>query len=527
MPEPLTPTSRSAAQSILISADARRLDRLAWIVVAALSAIGFSVRAAGNGQSLMADELFAWFETAGRPLSGVLEQVRGGLELSPPLYFLVARGTQLVGDPSVTIRLPSLISGTLLIPAVYGLCREFAGRRAGLTAAALTATSSIGVFYSNEARPYAMLALASALSTLVLLRALRSDRGGYWLAYALATIAIGYLHYFGVFVVAVQFVWAAVTHRAQLKALIVSTGIAGLAVLAWVTYSGVKSDSTNMLPPFAMNWDVLEFPARLFIGYPFFFKFSEIPGVGTTIVFAGSIATAAVMTIIGSVRARQSAPRSDRGSQSIGSRRVTWVLAPALALAGPVGTLFVSLAGGSMVTVTKYSIASLPAALICAALILTNAGRRAGVVLSVIAVGASAWSCGQLLKPEYQRPDMRAAAHWIDSNSPANVVLINELNPANGVRPLAPYLRTPSMDPVSIFVQGISFRTKSTDYLVGEANARKSDLMIVFNDSPAMREAVINDPRWASKFSLVNETSGLGVASGYRVLHFKYAAVTD
>jgi hypothetical protein len=362
------------------------------------------------------------------------------------------------------------------------------------------------------------------MSTLMLLRALRSPNGGYWLAYALATMAIGYLHYFGVFVVAVQFVWAAVTHRSQLKALVVSTGIAALSVFAWVAYSGVNSESTNMLPHFAMNWNVLEVPARLLIGYPFFFKFSEIPGVGATVVFAGSIATASVMTIIGSVRARQSAPRSDRGSQIIGDGRVTWVLAPALALAGPVGTLLVSAVSGSTVTITKYSMASLPAALICAALILNCAGRRAGITLSVIAVGASAWSCAQLLKPEYQRPDTRAAAHWIDAHSSNNVVLINQLGGANGIRPLAPYLQDPSLDLAPKYFKSIAFSTQAPELLALKAAVRKADLMVVINDLPGFRDAVLHDYRWSKSFRFVNETSGPGISAGYRVLQFKFAA---
>ena len=62
------------------------------------------------------------------------------------------------------MRLPSIIAGTLAIPALYLLGRELYDRRTGLVAAAFGAASPLLIWYSQEARMYAFVELFGLLA---------------------------------------------------------------------------------------------------------------------------------------------------------------------------------------------------------------------------------------------------------------------------------------------------------------------------------------------------------------------------
>ena len=75
------------------------------------------------------------------------------------------------------VRSLSLIAGAATVPVAYLAGRELSGVRAGLVAAALVAVSPFLVFYSQEARAYALLTLLGALSFWLFARALRRPDG--------------------------------------------------------------------------------------------------------------------------------------------------------------------------------------------------------------------------------------------------------------------------------------------------------------------------------------------------------------
>ena len=133
--------------------------------VALLTLLAFAVRAWGFRQGLLGDELFAYSEIHGQSLGGVLREVRESVEVSPPLFFLLASLSAKLGDPTVWIRLPSLLLGTALVPLTFVLGRMTAGRGAALCAAALVTISPFAIFYADEARPYATLTFFAARSS--------------------------------------------------------------------------------------------------------------------------------------------------------------------------------------------------------------------------------------------------------------------------------------------------------------------------------------------------------------------------
>lgn len=125
----------------------------------------------------------------------------------PPLYYLSLHYWRLLfphGGGEASVRLPSVLLGTLLVPLVYRLATGmFVDRRVGVLAATLTALNPFLVWYSQEARMYAQAVLLSTLGTWFFLRAAapasrrqHKHRGAdlYWLAYGLCALAGLYTH---------------------------------------------------------------------------------------------------------------------------------------------------------------------------------------------------------------------------------------------------------------------------------------------------------------------------------------------
>jgi mannosyltransferase len=181
----------------------RNRSRVFWIV-AGLTALGAVLRFATLGvQAYHHDEIV----TASRVLRvgfGHAMDAVGFSESAPPLYYALAwLWTQVAGNGEWGLRSLSAFAGVATIPFSYLIGRELRGARTGVLAAALVAVNPMLLWYSQEARAYALLGLFCALSLLFCVRALQGEgRGdekrdfvawGIFSALALAT------HYFAVF----------------------------------------------------------------------------------------------------------------------------------------------------------------------------------------------------------------------------------------------------------------------------------------------------------------------------------------
>jgi 4-amino-4-deoxy-L-arabinose transferase-like glycosyltransferase len=192
----------SVVQSLRESARAR--SRAFWIV-AGLTLLGAVLRFATLGlQSYHHDEIV----TASRVLRvgfGHAMDAVGFSESAPPLYYALAWiWTQVTGTGPWGLRSLSAVAGVLTIPVAYLIGRELRGRRTGLLAAALVAVNPMLLWYSQEARAYALLALFCALSLLYCVRALqRGERRDFVLWGVFSALALA-THYFAVFPLAAE-----------------------------------------------------------------------------------------------------------------------------------------------------------------------------------------------------------------------------------------------------------------------------------------------------------------------------------
>jgi 4-amino-4-deoxy-L-arabinose transferase-like glycosyltransferase len=127
------------------------------------------------------------------------------IEAAPPLYFVVAWAWgKVFGLGEVGLRSLSALFGIATVPVAWALGRRLApaGRReaVGLLAAALAATSPFLIWFSQEARPYALLTLLTATATLCFVLALQSEPERRPLVlWGLAAAGAVMTHYFAVF----------------------------------------------------------------------------------------------------------------------------------------------------------------------------------------------------------------------------------------------------------------------------------------------------------------------------------------
>ena len=104
---------------------------------------------------------------AERPVDLILEGAEG--DIHPPGYYLLLHAWRAaVGHSEFALRSLSVVAGLALVLFTYTLGRRLFGNTTGLIAAFLAALSPFAIYYSQEARMYALLAALSAASTYLL-----------------------------------------------------------------------------------------------------------------------------------------------------------------------------------------------------------------------------------------------------------------------------------------------------------------------------------------------------------------------
>jgi hypothetical protein len=184
------------------------------------------------------DETLVFFvsrQPLGDLFSTVFEQ-RGGA----PLHFLLAKAMVTVWPGLLGLRLISVVFAVASVPVMAALVSRLTDRRTALLATAIAAASWMMVYHGIYARMYSLFLFTSALSFLLLLRAVGRRDPWRWAAWALATLAAIATQPYGAFVLAVGAAFVLARRRAHVfplrPALISIAAVTLLALPLWLVY---------------------------------------------------------------------------------------------------------------------------------------------------------------------------------------------------------------------------------------------------------------------------------------------------
>jgi hypothetical protein len=205
--EQATPGDEPAAATVAPGGPGARAQRVGLDpALLGVTVAAFALRAWGLGaQSLWYDEWLTQEAMDGGPRHVVRHVAdREGIPL--PFFAVMWLWTRLFGDGEVALRSVALLAGVATVPVAYALVRRVdpgGGRWPARWAALLVAVSPMAVWYSQEARPYALLCLAGGLVVLTAARAAEAVPPARRDVALLAGAAAGAVavHYFAAFLV--------------------------------------------------------------------------------------------------------------------------------------------------------------------------------------------------------------------------------------------------------------------------------------------------------------------------------------
>jgi hypothetical protein len=268
----IAPTDSAAGATAPPTLDGRTRLALAGIV-----ALGAALRLYGlDRQSMWNDELGMITDIAWPTMRDVF-MLGPEPSLIPGYWMIMYVWTHAFGTSEAAMRLPSALFGIATIPAMFALGRRWYGRCEGLIAAAITAVAWMPLYYSQEARPYALLLLGAVLSTawltdiVVPLRAGTAPPRRALFLYGAATIGTVYSHYFGLAFIGLQAATAMLLLIRRPRTLLPLAAVYGVVL---VTFVPVLYRAW-LVAPKAPNW--LERPHldALWVLLAFFFDRSD------------------------------------------------------------------------------------------------------------------------------------------------------------------------------------------------------------------------------------------------------------
>ena len=223
-----------------------------WAVFALLL-LGFGLRLCRlTFHSLWLDETVSIY-LASFPLSEIFQQGMSLQEPNPPLYHLLLHlWMRVFGSGEAAVRLLPAFLGTLYLPPIYLLGRRLFSPRVALLATMLAAINPFLVWYSQEARMYALVATITLWSLYCFVRAVDTPRWSWWAAYAAVTVAGLYTHLYAVLILPAQLLFLLLCARGRRTALwrgVVAWALSLLSFAPWLWRAWELSATTPSWRP--------------------------------------------------------------------------------------------------------------------------------------------------------------------------------------------------------------------------------------------------------------------------------------
>jgi hypothetical protein len=242
-----------------------------------------------SAESLDGDEMFS-YGVVNSELPAAVQEIRDDL-VHPPLYYLTVKTFWgVLPHSALGIRLISLLAGTATIGvlAYLGICVP-ALRGPAILAAALVAVNDSHIFYSQQARSYALYTL---LSTLLLLWCWLGrkyeQRNAYWVTGVGLMSALVYTHYVGALFIGCLVVgtWIGPVSRRTKRLTLTSGVVAAMTFLPWVLLEINVYKRKHGLHT-KLGWQTTDTANELKAIWASFMGIAKFPGATTFAVLVG------------------------------------------------------------------------------------------------------------------------------------------------------------------------------------------------------------------------------------------------
>jgi len=396
-----------------------------WLVLAAIVLLAAALRVATlRTQSVWFDEAATW-NLVRRPFGAMLHGVAHG-ESTPPLFYLFEWGwTRVLGDGEAGLRSLSALAGLLTVPVAYAIGRRAAGERAsapraGLAAAALVAVNPLLVWYSQEARSYALATLLSAVALSLLLRAREDRRPRVLAGWAFAAALALATHYFTLFVLAPQAAWLLWRHPRRRAALAAVGGLAatGLALLPLLL---AQSGNPYDIAGTSLVVRLAQVPKQFLLGYR-----------GPLALPLGVLAALLVLGTAWLLLRRT--PRAPRERA---------LLLAGIGIAGVALPLLAAAVGADYLNTRNVLPALIPLlAALAVACTASDRPRAGAAVLAGLCAISLAIVIAGAADAQYQRPDWRGLARALGTPAGPRALVVSPANGELALRYYRPAIRT-------------------------------------------------------------------------------------
>jgi mannosyltransferase len=211
-----------------------RLRTVTAVVVALVIAAGIFLRFYTHS-GLWLDEALT-VDRARLPVGQIAGSVKQ--DGAPPLfYYLLHFWMRLFGQSDLATRSLSGVIGVATLPVVWLAGRRLGGPVVAWTAVVLMASAPFAVYYSTEARMYALVILLTGCGYLALHRALVTPRVGNLVAVAVTTAALLYTQYWALYLVAIVGIWLIIAAwRSRSRPALWSIGAVAVGCLLFVPW---------------------------------------------------------------------------------------------------------------------------------------------------------------------------------------------------------------------------------------------------------------------------------------------------
>jgi mannosyltransferase len=366
-------------------------------------------------QSFWLDEVFT-AKLAGDDLPGLLDGVTE-TESTPHLYYVLAWiWARVFGEGEAALRSLSAVFGIATVPVAYLAARELFRPAVALVAAALVAVNPWFVWYSQEARAYALLMLLATASLLFFVRALRTREPRDLARWALFSSLALLTHYFAAFLVGAEAIWLLWVLRRRAAVAVGALAAVGVA-LAPLALAQRGEGHTTFIEDIGLGTRITDLPKRFVTGE-----------LGTPTPLIGPLA--GLLVVAGFVLVWRLAPEERRRALGLAALVAVSVLVP----------IAMAVVGLDYLLPRNTIAAYIPAAIVVAAGFATSrAGIAAAIALCAILLAVTIQIS---LNDDLQRDDWRAVAAELHKAAPGDrAIVITSAAQAKALEHYVPGLR--------------------------------------------------------------------------------------